>query len=280
MIKKILQLVKLQHSLFAMPFTIAATIMAAQGFPEVEKCLWILLAFVGARSFGMSMNRLIDRHVDAQNPRTAHRLMASGQITPIQLAPFALLFASMLSISAYNLGEWPLKLLPLCLAALIIYPYFKRFSLFAHTFLGFVLGLAPIGAWLAVLDTWHSAPIFLAISIVLWVNGFDIIYAIQDMDFDKKQGLKSVPAYFGKTRSLNIALLLHICVPIFWYLVGLVLNYGAIYFWGTFLLSIILMFEHYMVRKGYRKNIGLVFFKLNSTISLGYLFIVTMQIFL
>lgn len=263
-----------------MPFTIAAMLMAAEGFPDIEKCLWILVAFIGARSFGMSMNRLIDRHVDAQNPRTVHRLMASGQITPIQLAPFALLFALMLSLSAYRLGNWPLKLLPLCLIALVIYPYCKRFTIFAHTFLGFVLGLAPIGAWLAVLDTWHIAPVCLALSIILWVNGFDIIYAIQDMDFDKKQGLKSVPAYFGKSKSLNIALLLHIFVPVFWYLVGSTLNYGGLYFWGILILSLILLFEHYMVRKGYRENIGLVFFKLNSTISLGYLLIIALQVFI
>lgn len=280
MIKKILHLVKLQHSLFAMPFTIASMLMAVGGWPDWSKFFWIVVAFIGARSFGMAMNRLIDRKIDAQNPRTTHRLMANGQVTPFQLLPYTVLFLGMLCLSAYQLGNWPLKLLPLCIFVLIVYPFTKRFTVFAHTFLGVVLGLAPIGAWLAVLDSWHLAPVYLALSIVFWVNGFDIIYAIQDANFDKKYGLKSIPARFGEKSSLIIALILHTIVPIFWILVGLELNYGLIYWIGISLLTFFLLYEHYLARKSYQQNLGLVFFKLNSLISVGYLSIIIMQIFL
>ena len=280
MIQKILHLVKLQHSLFAMPFTLAAMLMAAGGLPDPITIFWIVIAFTGARSFGMAANRLIDREIDAKNPRTSHRLMASGQIKPIQLAPYMLLFAGMLIVSAYQLGEWPIKLLPLCFFIMILYPYTKRFTVLAHTVLGVVLGLAPIGAWLAVADTWHLAPIFLALSIILWVNGFDIIYAIQDMEFDKEVNLRSIPARLGKKKSLIIALLLHVCVPIFWFLVGLQLDYGPVYLTGIGLLTFLLGFEHFMVHRGYRENLGLVFFKLNSIISVGYLATIILQIYL
>ena len=280
MIQKILHLVKLQHSLFAMPFTLAAMIMASEGLPSSTKIFLIILAFMGARSFGMAANRLIDREIDAKNPRTAHRLMASGQIKPMQLVPYMMVFAAMLVISAYQLGEWPTRLLPLCFFIMILYPYTKRFTVLAHTILGVVLGLAPIGAWLAVVDAWHLAPVYLALSIIVWVNGFDIIYAIQDMEFDKKENLRSIPARLGKKKSLMIALLLHINVPIFWFLVGLELNYGLVYFTGIGVLSLLLGYEHLMVHKGYRENLGLVFFKLNSIISVGYLATIILQIYL
>tara|TARA_Y100000589_G_scaffold128127_1_gene122025 strand:+ start:1488 stop:2330 length:843 start_codon:yes stop_codon:yes gene_type:complete len=280
MIQKILHLVKLQHSLFAMPFTLAAMIMASEGLPSSTKIFLIILAFMGARSFGMAANRLIDREIDAKNPRTAHRLMASGQIKPMQLVPYMMVFAAMLVISAYQLGEWPTRLLPLCFFIMILYPYTKRFTVLAHTILGVVLGLAPIGAWLAVVDAWHLAPVYLALSIIVWVNGFDIIYAIQDMEFDKKENLRSIPARLGKKKSLMIALLLHINVPIFWFLVGLELSYGLVYFTGIGVLSLLLGYEHLMVHKGYRENLGLVFFKLNSIISVGYLATIILQIYL
>ena len=280
MIQKILHLVKLQHSLFAMPFTIAAMLMAAKGLPEPIKIFWIIIAFTGARSFGMAANRLIDRDIDSKNPRTAHRLMASGQIKPVQLMPYMLFFAGMLVLSAYQLGDWPVRLLPLCFFFMILYPYTKRFTVLAHTILGLVLGLAPIGAWLAIMDSWHMAPIYLALSILVWVNGFDIIYAIQDMEFDRKQNLKSIPAWLGKSKSLIIALLLHAGVPIFWFLVGLELSYGPVYLTGIGVLTLLLAFEHVMVHKGYRENLGLVFFKLNSIVSVGYLATIILQIYL
>ena len=280
MIQKILQLVKLQHSLFAMPFTVAAMLMAAKGLPESSKIFWIIMAFMGARSFGMAANRLIDRKIDSKNPRTAHRLMASGQVKPIQLIPYMLFFAGMLSLGAYQLGNWPLKLLPLCFFFMILYPFTKRFTVLSHTCLGVVLGLAPIGAWLAILDSWHLAPVYLALSILVWVNGFDIIYAIQDMEFDRQENLKSIPSWLGKKKSLIIALLLHVSVPIFWFLVGLELNYGPLYWSGIGVLTLLLAFEHIMVHKGYRENLGLVFFKLNSVISVGFLATIILEIYI
>ena len=173
-------------------------------------------------------------------------------------------------------------MLPLCFFLYdLISVYTKRFTVLAHTILGLVLGLAPIGAWLAILDSWHMAPIYLALSILVWVNGFDIIYAIQDMEFDRKQKLKSIPAWLGKSKSLIIALfLLHVGVPIFWFLVGLELNYGPVYLTGIGVLTLLLAFEHVMVHKGYRENLGLVFFKLNSVISVGYLATIILQIYI
>ena len=278
-IAKIVKLVKLQHALFALPFTLSAMIMAAGGLPDWKVIGLIVVAFMSARSFGMALNRLIDKDIDAKNPRTAHRLMASGGLNSRTLYPFLIFFAFLLGLCAYLLNDLCLKLLPLCYAVLILYPFTKRFTLLAHTVLGLVLSLAPIGAWAAVTNQLDWAPLYLGLSILFWVNGFDIIYAIQDEDFDRDNKLHSVPARLGKAGALKVAFCLHLVVPVFWFMVGQTMGYSEAYFSCIGLLTILLVGEHILVHRGYQKNLGLAFFKLNSTISVIYLIGIVAEVF-
>lgn len=277
---QIIHLVKLQHALFALPFTLSSMFLAAQGFPSTKITILIIIAFMSARSFGMAMNRLIDKEIDAKNPRTEHRLMASGQLSTKKLVPYLILFCALFATSCYYLNPLAFKLVPISLFIMILYPICKKFTVFAHTILGVILAIAPIGAWVAVKNEIEIVPILIGLGILFWVNGFDIIYAIQDEDFDKKNSLYSIPSKFGKEKSLIIASMLHAIVPVFFYLAGYIQGLG-LYFQATLILiSSLLIYEHILVHKGYQKNISLAFFKLNSSISLLFLSGIICEVFL
>lgn len=273
-------MVKLQHALFALPFTLASMFMAQKGMVSLEKFFWIVIAFMSARTLGMGMNRLVDRKIDAKNPRTAHRMMASGRLSVLEVVPLLMLSSAILAYSAWQLDPLCLKLLPVCLFFLLIYPYTKRFTFLAHTFLGVVLALGPIGSWAAIQGELSWTPLCLGLSILLWVNGFDVIYAVQDEEFDRENGLHSIPVLLGKKNALLFSRLVHAFVPVFWVATGVLEAYSGLYFFGTAILSSLLIWEHVAVAKGYKGNLALAFFKLNSTISVGYFFIILLEIFL
>lgn len=277
---QIVQLVKLQHALFALPFTMSSMFLAAKGFAGAKTSLLIIIAFMSARSFGMAMNRLIDKDIDAKNPRTEHRLMASGKLQTKDLLPYLVFFCGLFAASCYYLNPLAFKLVPISLFIMILYPLCKKFTVFAHTVLGLVLAIAPVGAWVAVRNELDLIPALIGLGILFWVNGFDIIYAIQDEDFDKQNSLHSIPSKFGKASSLKIASVLHFIVPFCFYQAGHLYGLG-IYFHVTIaIISALLVYEHFLVHKGYQKNISLAFFKLNSTISLLFMTGVICEVFL
>ena len=275
---QIFRLVKMRHALFGLPFTLSSMLIAANGIPEVETLLLILLAFLCGRSLGMSLNRLWDRGLDARNPRTEHRLMAKGEVSPMGLLPYLLLFSLGLIYCGFALNETTFLLLPLCFLFLILYPLAKRVTIFAHLILGLVLSLAPIGAWAAIRNSIDLVPILLGVGVLLWVSGFDIIYALQDEVFDRKEGLYSIPARFGSRTSLVLAGCFHLLSPILWACAGFFASLGPIYFTGVSIIGLVLIFEHILAWKRTTQSLGFAFFQLNTLISMGFLATVTAEI--
>ena len=201
-----LSLVVFAHTVFALPFALLAAVLAARGVPDGRTLLWILVAMVGARSAAMSFNRIVDRRIDAKNPRTARREIPAGVVSPAAAAFFCAGSAALFVLAAAQLNRLCLALSPVALAIVLGYSYAKRVTPFSHLFLGLALAVAPVGAWVAVTGNFALPPILLGFAVLFWVAGFDVIYSLQDEEFDRAEGLRSIPARFGAARALQIAL--------------------------------------------------------------------------
>src|SRR5579864_335398 len=208
-LKVVLDMIKFEHTLFALPFAFMGMLLAAGGWPPWRTVGWIVAAMVGARSAAMGWNRLVDRRIDAANPRTAGRALPAGQVTPAFVAGFVAASAALLVVAAWQLNPLALALSPVALAILLLYSYTKRFTWASHLVLGLSLAGAPLGAWIAVRGDVAAPPLALGGAVLLWVAGFDILYALQDVDFDRRAGLFSVPARFGVPAALGLSALLH-----------------------------------------------------------------------
>jgi 4-hydroxybenzoate polyprenyltransferase len=208
-LKVVLQMIRFEHTLFALPFAFMGMLLAAGGWPPWPTVGWIVLAMVGARSAAMGWNRLVDRRIDAENPRTAGRALPAGLVTPGFVAGFVAASAALLLVAAWRLNPLALALAPVALAVLLVYSYTKRFTWASHLVLGLALAGAPLGAWIAVRGEVGAVPLLLGGAVLLWVAGFDILYALQDLDFDRRAGLFSVPARFGVRAALWTSALLH-----------------------------------------------------------------------
>lgn len=267
-------LVKFSHSVFAMPFALMGAWLAARGLPAPERLVWIVIALVAARTAAMGFNRLIDRDHDARNPRTAQREIPAGVLGVKQVRSLVLLSAAVFCGAAWALS-------PLCgwlsfpvLGCLLGYSYFKRFSASAHLFLGFCLGLAPLGAWLAVRgdfsgDWWQA--VLLAGAVTTWVAGFDLIYACQDAEFDRDAELHSVPARFGVAFALALSTLLHVVTVALLGLLLLRADLGWIFGTAVVVVAGLLAWEHRVVRPDDLSRVDLAFFTLNGWVGLGLL---------
>ncbi|MCS6817835.1 MAG: putative 4-hydroxybenzoate polyprenyltransferase [Blastocatellia bacterium] len=201
-----LEMIKIEHTLFALPFALLGAILAANGLPDGRTLFWILVAMVGARSAAMAFNRLVDREFDRQNPRTQNRALPAGRVSPRYVRTFTVVSAAVFLLAAAMLNRLTLMLAPIALASIFLYSYTKRFTAYSHLVLGWCLAIAPTGAWIAVrgtLDDW--LPLAISLAVMMWVAGFDVIYACQDVDFDRRVGLRSLPARFGLRRALWIA---------------------------------------------------------------------------
>lgn len=262
-----LEMIKIEHTLFALPFAYLGAFLASGGVPSVSKLLWITLAMVGARTAAMSLNRLIDRHIDARNPRTAQRALPAGQLRVNEVYLYTLLSFLLLGYSAYKLNLLALMLMPIAVFFLVLYPYTKRFTWACHLVLGISLGLAPAGAWIGVTGHWALAPILLGLGVMFWVAGFDVVYACQDVEFDRKEGLHSIPAIFGVQRGLEISSFLHILAPLLFIAVGVVMSMSWLYYLGVAISIILLFRQHRIVTVDDLSNIGVAFFDLNGYLS-------------
>ncbi len=267
-LKIILNMIKFEHTIFALPFAIMSAFIASDGLPPLDKCGWILLAMVGARSCAMAFNRLVDAKIDGENPRTAMRAIPAGLITTGSVRVFTLASAALLVFSAYKLNPLAFALSPVALGITMGYSYTKRFTSLSHFGLGLSLSIAPIGAWIAVKGRFDWIPMLLGLSVLLWTAGFDIIYACQDFEFDRKKRLHSIPARFGIRKALWLSSALHlITVSI---LVGLAVlpNLGALYLTGVGVVTLILIYEHTIVSPSDLSRVNLAFFTLNGMVSL------------
>lgn len=265
------RMIKLSHSVFALPFALAAAALAARSHGiEAHQLLWIVIAMVSARSAAMGFNRFADRAMDAENPRTRDRALPSGRIAPRTVTVIIIACCALFVFSAYQLNELCLKLSPLALLVILSYSYFKRFTWATHLVLGLALGIAPVGAWIAVTGTFDPAPIWLAAAVLTWVAGFDIIYACQDYEFDVAQGVHSLPRRMGIRPALLAARLLHAATVVFLLAVHQVFDLHALYLCGTVLATGMLVYEHTLVKPDDLSKINVAFFNTNGLVSVVF----------
>ncbi|TNF46012.1 4-hydroxybenzoate octaprenyltransferase [bacterium] len=267
----LLELVKFSHTLFALPFALAGALLAGEPWPSAGQFFWILVAMIGARTGAMGFNRLADEKLDTHNPRTRDRPLSSGRIGRREVIILVVLSFALLSYAAYRLNPLCFALSPLAIAWVCFYSYTKRFSWGSHFVLGFSLALAPVGAWLAVRGTFSSVPIIIGMAVLTWVAGFDILYALQDLEFDRKKGLYSIPAIFGIRYSLVISRLLHaMTVLLLFSIVGRE-GMGWLYGIGIVGAAALLILEHSLISEEDLSRLDAAFFTANSFFSVIFL---------
>ena len=268
------RMIRFSHSVFALPFALTAAALAArEGGVSPRQVLWIAVAMVSARSAAMGFNRLVDHGIDARNPRTAGRELPRGIVSRAEAWTFVAASAALLVLAAAMLNPLCLMLSPLALAIVLGYSYAKRFTAASHLWLGLSLAVAPVGAWLAIRDRFEAPPLVLALAVTLWVAGFDTLYACQDVDFDRREGLRSLPASLGVPRALALARAMHVGTVLLLLLLFRLVPLHPLYLAGVVGVGAILAWEHSLVRP---TNLGQVMraFNLNGWVSLGY-FVVT-----
>ena len=275
---QILEMIKFSHTLFALPFALMGAALAVSKpgvvVSGIKPWVGILICMVGARSAAMAFNRIVDRRIDAKNPRTATRHIPSGVLSTQSVVIFTVVSCSIfLAGTAMFLPEnhWPLRLSSPVLLWLLGYSLAKRFTSLAHVWLGVALGMAPAAAWVAFRGELSLTPVLLGLAVTFWVSGFDILYACQDYDFDTKAGLHSIPARFGIGRSLKIAALLHLVMVCMLVGVGISMPLGWIYFGGVLVVASLLVYEHSLVKPEDLSKVNVAFFQMNILISIGLL---------
>ena len=266
-IKIILEMIKFEHTIFALPFAFTGALMAAHGLPSWRAIFWITVAMVGARSAAMGFNRWADRTFDAENPRTKIRALPQGLVTPLQVMVFTMVSSVVLIGAAYMLNQLSFYLAPVALAVVFFYSYTKRFTFLSHAFLGLAISLAPIGAWIAVAGKLETPALVLGAAVLFWLLGFDVLYALQDREFDGRAGLHSIPQRFGTGRSLWIARASHMVTmaALFW--LYPLLSLGVYYLAGTVIALCLIIYEHTLVKEGDLSKLDMAFFNMNGYIS-------------
>ena len=261
-------MIKFEHTIFALPFAIISAFIASDGLPAPDKIGWILLAMVGARSCAMAFNRLADADLDELNPRTSARAIPAGRISKRAVWVFTIVSAALLVFAAYKLNPIAFALSPVALAVIVGYSYSKRWTFVSHLWLGLSISIAPIGTWIAIKGELDWPPMLLGLAILLWIGGFDIIYACQDFEFDRTYGLYSIPACFGKERALQLSTTLHVMMVVALIGVTWLTNLGVLYLIGVGIVTILLVYEHAIVRPNDLSRVNLAFFTLNGIVSL------------
>lgn len=266
------RMIRFSHSVFALPFALSSAALAARGVElRVGQLLWILVAMVGARSAAMGFNRLADHALDARNPRTAGRELPRGALSRVEVWAFVAASAGALVVAAAMLNPLCLALSPVALGIVFGYSYTKRLTALSHFFLGLALSVAPVGAWIAVRGSVEPTPVVLALAVVAWVAGFDVIYACQDAEFDRREGLRSIPARLGVRGALRVSRLLHVAT------IGLlaslyrVAHLPRVYGVGVGVVALLLAYEHSLVRHDDLSRVDAAFFTVNGWISVLYL---------
>jgi 4-hydroxybenzoate polyprenyltransferase len=271
-VKAFLDLIKFEHTIFALPFAYLGMVLAAGGLPTFFQFLWITVAMASARTLGMSFNRLADRHIDARNPRTAQRPIQTAKVSVRTVSIGVLASLIVLTIAAWQLGPLTLQLLPGAIVCLLGYAYAKRFTWLSHFLLGFTDGLAPMGAWAAVRDSILAPgdlPAWLLLfTVTFWIAGFDLIYACQDTEFDRRERLHSIPARWGNAAALRVAQICHVITVGLLGSIGLAMNLGLVYLIGVIIVAALLIYEHSLVKPNDLSKVNLAFFNVNGYISI------------
>ena len=273
-------LVKVEHTIFALPFAYIGAFLAVDGVPSAHDLLWISVAMVGARSLAMALNRLIDAGIDARNPRTAGRELPRGALEPWHVVVFALASVAVFLLAVYQLAPIVRWLWPIPVAAFVVYPYLKRWSWLSHFWLGAVDGLAPLGAWAAITNDLPWQAWALGGAVALWVAGFDLLYALFDLEVDREQGLHSLPARFGIEAAFRGARLCHGATIGLLVAAGAGLSIGFLYWLGVAAVAALLVYEHSLVSPRDRRRLDMAFFTMNGGISVTFFAFVLVDVVL
>jgi 4-hydroxybenzoate polyprenyltransferase len=276
MLKKYMELVKFSHTIFSIPFILIAMIVAANGWFGWKLLILGIIAAVSARNFAMAYNRYVDRDIDAKNPRTANRPSVTGEVKENEMLLFIGINALIFVITAYFINSLAFKLSIPILFVLAGYSHFKRFSEFAHLVLGISLGLAPIAGAIAVSNSIPCWSVFLALGVMFWVAGFDILYSLQDMEFDKEYSLHSIPVLVGEKGALFISKMFHIFAVIFWALFASYANLGFFGWFAVIISAVMLYYEHILVNRDF-KNIPKAFFDVNGFLGIIFLIFIILD---
>jgi 4-hydroxybenzoate polyprenyltransferase len=264
-----LEMIKFPHTLFALPFAFTGAVLAAGGLPPWQQAFWILIAMVGARTAAMGLNRLIDAEIDAANPRTSGRAIPSGLLGKGTVFVFVLLSTLLMFFAAGQLNRLCLYLAPVALFFLVLYSYCKRFTSLAHLVLGLCLGAAPVGAWIAIRGVVELPAVLLGLAVLFWVAGFDILYALQDLEFDRQRGLHSIPVRLGVTGSLWTARIFSLIMLVLLAGLYLVSPLGGWFLTGLVVVALMLGYEHWLLRGGDLSRLDAAFFTMNGYISVA-----------
>lgn len=269
----ILEMIKFEHTIFAMPFAMISVLLASRhlphGLPSGHIVFWVIIAMIGARSAAMSCNRLTDAEIDKENPRTSSRHIPAGLLSKTHVAIFLAAAIIIFELAAWQLNPICFLLSPFAMLAVLGYSYTKRFTSLCHILLGFAIGIAPIGAWLAVRGSLSPVPLLLGAAVMLWIGGFDIIYALQDYEVDLKSRLHSIPKALGKKNALTLSRFMHLVM------IGLLLGIGKmyglhqIYFLGVGVVSALIIYEHLLVKPDDLRRVNMAFFTLNGWVSVS-----------
>ncbi len=265
-----LEMIKWEHSVFALPFAFCGAMLAARGWPTAHQLIWILVAMVAARSAAMSFNRLADAELDAANPRTRARALPAGLLSRQFVAGFVVICCAVFVLAAGQLNRLALYLSPVALAVLLLYSYTKRLTRWSHLVLGFADGISPAAGWIAVAGSLDPRILILVAAVTFWVGGFDVLYACQDYDFDIRTGLHSIPRYLGIARALLVARLMHFVMLLLLVWMIFAFHLGALSWLGVAVVGVLLAYEHSLVSADDLSRLNAAFFTMNGVISLLY----------
>jgi 4-hydroxybenzoate polyprenyltransferase len=265
-----LEMIKWEHSIFALPFALSGAVLAASGIPTGHQLLWIVVCMLAARSAAMAFNRLVDATIDAANPRTSARALPAGHLSATFVTSFVVVSCAIFILAAAQLNRLTLWLSPLALAVLLLYSYTKRFTRWSHLVLGFALGIAPAAAWIAVRGSLDARILLLTAAVTFWVAGFDILYACQDFEFDRDAGLHSVPRHLGIPRALWIARCFHLIMLLLLAALIPAFGLGKLAMAGVVAVTLLLLYEHSLVKPNDLSRLNAAFFTMNGVISVVF----------
>jgi 4-hydroxybenzoate polyprenyltransferase len=275
-----LEMIKWEHSIFALPFALCGAMLAAGGFPSVHQLVWIVVAMVAARSAAMAFNRWADAAIDAANPRTSTRALPAGHLSPAFVVTFVIVSCLVFVLAASQLNRLALLLSPVALAVLLLYSYTKRVTRWSHVVLGFALGIAPSAAWIAVRGSLDPRILLLTAAVTFWVAGFDVLYACQDYEFDQQAGLHSIPRYLGIRKALWVARGFHVVMVGLLVALLIVFGMGKLAAVGVGVVILLLLYEHSLVKASDLSKLNAAFFTMNGVISVLFFVFVAADLLL
>jgi 4-hydroxybenzoate polyprenyltransferase len=265
-----LEMIKWEHSVFALPFALCGAMLAAGGLPGLRQLAWIIVAMISARSAAMAFNRVADAAIDAANPRTSTRALPAGTLSPAFVTSFVVVSCAMFVLAASQLNRLAFLLSPVVLAVVLLYSYTKRFTRWSHLVLGFSLGIAPAAAWIAVRGSLDPRILLLTAAVTFWVGGFDVLYACQDYEFDRQSGLHSIPRYLGISGALAVARTFHIVMLLLLIALVIAFGLGKIALAGVVAVALLLAYEHSLVSPRDLSKLNAAFFTMNGVISVVF----------